>query len=103
MPLFTVQQNFDDFNLNASLTAHFSRGSKCSCQLWVHIYLDAFLLLDIFISDLHLLLDPLAKDVSENRMDHVAEPLLRNLVNLLFVWQVEGYCPILFAERTNVI
>ena len=90
----------EDYKL---LTRDFGRGSKCGSQLWVHVDHHVLLRLHLCVSFLNIDLDPICKDVLQDRVAHIGEPLLGHLVDLLLVGHVLPHVLVPFAEKVGDI
>ena len=85
------------------LTRDLGGGSECPSKLRVHLD-DLRLGADErLVPDLDLLVHPRRELRREDRVDHVDEPLLRHLLDLVSIWNVCEDWRELRAESSNII
>ena len=75
-------------NTKHELTADIGRATKCCCNLWVKVYHEVTLLSNLVIAILNLLRDPLSEVVTTQGVDHVNDPLSRQLGYITLIRQV---------------
>ena len=68
-----------------ALTADFGGGSVRCGDFGIHLHHQVFLLDAQLVADLDLLLDPPCELVTDDRVANVANPFLRNPVDLLLI------------------
>ena len=85
------------------LTRNLGGGGECLSKLRVHLD-DLRLGVDErLVPDLDLLVHPRRELRGEDRVDHVDEPLLRHLLDLVSIWNVCEDWRELRAESSNII
>ena len=83
--------------------AYFRRGSESLKDLWIHSDHHVFLLLDLFIALGHLILHPRLEVALHHGVDHVANPGLGSLMQLLVVGQEFVDLRVVRAELPDLI
>ena len=73
---------------NKTLTADVERAAECSCNLGVKLNHEFLLLCKLLIATLDLLRDPLPQVVTNDRVDHIDDPLSWKLGDVSFVGHV---------------
>ena len=75
-------------NTKDELTADVGRATKRCCDLWVKVYHEVTFLSNHVITILDLLRDPLSEFVTTQGIDHVYDPLSRQLGHITLIRQV---------------
>ena len=80
--------NQGDDAYNKTLTADVERAAESSCDLGVKLNHEILLLCKLLVAALDLLRDPLPQVVTNDRVDHIDDPLSRKLGDVSFVGHV---------------
>ena len=87
----------------AILTRNLGGFGECPRQLWVHLNYLRLGVDERLVTELDLFFDPCRELGSKDRMDHVDEPLLTHLLNLIPIRDICEDWRELQAELRNVV
>ena len=85
------------------LTAHCCRCCIGFSYLWIHINQHVLINCYSMVTFLNLLLNPCSKRFFNDRIHHIDQPLLWNLLDLLSVWKIFDDFFMLFDDCNHVV